>query len=128
MGSEICPQDAVNFGVGVWWTLTLLGSIGILFFFKPTGQRKAAEGLEPSQMSPVGHLVPDLPNYPVDPTLVKGDSQFVSLYVEMLIGVVLALGIGGLIIFMTISGFDDEYFGNDNDFEDSFNSWLDRFN
>ena len=114
VGSEACPQDDVNIVVGIWWTITLLSSMLMVLRIEPYQQFPADEEslLVPSQASPVGFRVPNLPDFVVDPNLVQKGSACVSLETELVLGAIMALAIGGGIVYLAFTEVDDEYTGS----------------
>jgi hypothetical protein len=115
VGSETCPQDEVNVTIGLWWTITLLISMLMVLRIEPYQQQLSEDEdtiLVPSQSSPVGFSVPNLPDFIVDPNLVKKGSPWLSLGVELMLGIVMALGVGGGIVYLAFTDVDDKYTGN----------------
>jgi len=113
VGSETCPQDAVNVTIGVWWTITLLSSMFMVTRIAPHQPDEDEETiLIPAQESPVGFKVPNLPDYIVDPNLVKKGSPCLSLGTELFFGIIMALGVGGAIVYLAFTDLDDKYTGN----------------
>mmetsp|Transcript_25420 Transcript_25420/g.60086 ORF Transcript_25420/g.60086 Transcript_25420/m.60086 type:complete len:752 (-) Transcript_25420:181-2436(-) len=101
VGSEDCDQRSVNVAVGAWWCFSLLAC---LVFARG---RKVSEFwpeynepiLKEDQSSPVGFRVPHLPDYPFDPTYSSRESLCFNLQGEFILGSLLALGVGGAIIY-----------------------------
>lgn len=122
VGSETCPQDEVNIVIGCWWTLTVLVSMGMVLRIAPFSQFPQDEEaiLERSHASPVGYVVPNLPEFVVDPVLVRKGSRFLSLNVEVVLGAVMALAVGAGIVFLAFTSVDDEFTGNINSVETLF--------
>lgn len=99
VGKEECKQDAVNFFVGMWFSLSLLLSIFFAARIKPTHDYPAEEPLLlEDHQSPVGFRVPNLPDFPIDPYLAKTGMNQLSMKVEMSVGVLLAILLGAGII------------------------------
>eukprot|EP00523_Entomoneis_sp_CCMP467_P003925 CAMPEP_0168743584 /NCGR_PEP_ID=MMETSP0724-20121128/13652_1 /TAXON_ID=265536 /ORGANISM="Amphiprora sp., Strain CCMP467" /LENGTH=510 /DNA_ID=CAMNT_0008791219 /DNA_START=137 /DNA_END=1670 /DNA_ORIENTATION=+ len=119
VGSENCDQDYVNIAVGGWWTFTFVSS---LFYattipYKPPNAPTEPEEEEPlleqDHASPVGYKVPNVPDFEVDPTLAwSGTFQWCTISMQAFVGLVLAIVIGGGIVYLGIIDDDDEYLGN----------------
>jgi hypothetical protein len=105
IGSENCNQEYVNVAVGIWWCISLLTCL-----FVARG-RKVSEFwpeyneplLKEDQSSPVGYRVPHLPDFPFDPTYSNRESMCFNLQGEFLLGSLIALGVGGALIFKGLS-------------------------
>jgi hypothetical protein len=120
VGSEGCNQDYVNFGVGTWWTLSLIASLTILY------KRDLRKGnnkfncvfpadeeplLQEDQLSPVGYKVPHLPDFPIDPSLTHtgwGPFCCFSVGFEYALGISVALTVGAFICYLGLTDLDDE--------------------
>ncbi|KAL3905831.1 MAG: hypothetical protein SGILL_009520 [Bacillariaceae sp.] len=128
VGSESCNQDYVNFAVGGWWGFSLIASLTMLLR-KEIHKNKKNHGnntgcllpndeeplLQEEQASPVGYKVPHLPEFPVDPSLTyEGWAPFCcwSVGVEYIVGVLVALGVGGFICYLGITDLDDQILAN----------------
>ena len=113
LGSESCPQEEVNVGFGVWWTLTFLSSLFMVLSIKPYHQMPADEEylLVAAQESPVGFKVPNLPDYIVDPILAREGIRFFSKSFEFVFGVVAALLVGMGIVYLNFTNVDDTLTG-----------------
>lgn len=110
VGSESCNQDIVNVVVGAWWMLTLFICIHLVrriprFDIRPDDEEPL---LEVDEASPVGYKVPCLPDFPIDPTLASRGHKYCSLKMEIVLGVIMALGVGSAIILMGFTDLDDE--------------------
>uniref|UniRef100_A0A7S0CM10 Uncharacterized protein n=1 Tax=Proboscia inermis TaxID=420281 RepID=A0A7S0CM10_9STRA len=110
VGSEKCSQDVVNIVVGIWWTMSFLASI---FCYKMIPPKKfepqyhdggEEEFLKESCNSPVGFVVPNIPDFYVDPLLNSRASISCSEKSNTVFGVCIALLIGSCI---TSLGFAD---------------------
>jgi hypothetical protein len=105
VGSENCNQQYVNVTIGAWWGASLFACLLVVRC------RKVAEYwpesnepiLKEDQSSPVGYRVPHLPSYPFDPTYARRESMCFNLQGEIVLGSILALGIGGLIVYTGIA-------------------------
>ena len=62
----------------------------------------------PNHASPVGYVVPELPNFVIDPNQIKKGSPCLSLTVEILIGCAMALVLGGFMVFLSVSEIDEK--------------------
>ncbi|KAG7347836.1 hypothetical protein IV203_016541 [Nitzschia inconspicua] len=128
VGSEDCNQDFVNFSVGAWWTISLVASLTMLLR-KELHKSDKQDGhdnpcllpddeeplLQENQASPVGYSVPHLPDFPIDPSLTyMGWVPFCccSVGFEYLMGVVVAVGVGGFICYLGLTDLDDEILAN----------------
>ena len=109
VGSENCDQKFVNVSVGAWFTVSLVLSLCSML-------RKEREGvwpddeeplLEKDHSSPVGFKVPNLPDFPFDPTLAVRGLPIINIQLEFVCGVVMALVLGAGIIFMAFTEHDD---------------------
>jgi hypothetical protein len=67
--------------------------------------------LEDCQASPVGHRVPSLPDFEIDPTLINniGMSCF-SLNAELAFGIFLTIATGCALMYLAFTSLDDEVF------------------
>lgn len=117
--SENCDQDFVNIVVGGWFTFTFISSVAYTLSLPykppetPTEPDEEEPLLEKNHASPVGFNVPSLPNFEVDPTLAsEGWFEVCALQMQAIVGVLLALVIGGGIIYLGFLEEDDEVFGN----------------
>jgi hypothetical protein len=63
--------------------------------------------LEGDQASPVGYKLPSLPDFPIDPLLEQRGVPFLTIQVEFIVGVFLALSIGGGIVYLAFTDFDE---------------------
>ena len=99
----------MNIVVGLWWTWSLIVSLVLVLGIEPPSQWPDEEEplLEEDQASPVGYKVPSLPDFPVDPILEQKGMSFMNVKVEFVLGVVMALVIGGGIIFLAFTDFDE---------------------
>jgi hypothetical protein len=105
IGSENCNQNYVNLGFGIWWTLSLIASLFVIL-------RKEREGiwledeeplLEKDHSSPVGFKVPNLPDFPMDPSMAARSIPLVSIHMEFFFGVLMALALGGGMCFLAFT-------------------------
>lgn len=118
-GSDDCDQDYVNIVVGAWWSFTFITSLfyaTTIPFKPPTTPTEPDEEeplLEQDHASPVGYKVPNLPNFEVDPSMAwSGRFEFCTIYMQAGVGVVLAIIIGGGIIYLGLINDDEEVLGN----------------
>eukprot|EP00522_Entomoneis_paludosa_P012905 CAMPEP_0172444002 /NCGR_PEP_ID=MMETSP1065-20121228/4160_1 /TAXON_ID=265537 /ORGANISM="Amphiprora paludosa, Strain CCMP125" /LENGTH=499 /DNA_ID=CAMNT_0013194419 /DNA_START=77 /DNA_END=1577 /DNA_ORIENTATION=- len=119
VGSEDCDQDYVNIAVGAWWTFTFVTG---LFYattipYKPpttpTEPEEEEPLLEEDHASPVGYTVPNLPVFEVDPSLAwSGTFECCTISMQAILGLILAIVIGGGIVYLGITDEDDEWLGN----------------
>jgi hypothetical protein len=94
-----CDQTAVNTFVGIWFSLALLASVYIAGQVKPILDYPDEEPLlEENHESPVGYVVPNLPNFPIDPCSGKRGIRRIPLRVEIAIGILLAALVGAGIV------------------------------
>jgi hypothetical protein len=109
IGSESCSQDIVNICVGGWFALSLISCLFVVVHREREGIWPEDEEplLEKDHTSPVGFKVPNLPDFPVDPTLAVRGISIVSIQVEFLLGTIMALAVGGGIIFLSFTSADD---------------------
>mmetsp|Transcript_5757 Transcript_5757/g.7560 ORF Transcript_5757/g.7560 Transcript_5757/m.7560 type:complete len:496 (-) Transcript_5757:297-1784(-) len=117
--SENCDQDYVNIAVGAWWTFTFMTSLiyAMSLPYKPpitpTEPDEDEPLLEHDHASPVGYRVPNIPNFEVDPSLAsEGYFSLCSIQAQALIGLILAVVLGGGIIYLGFTDEDDELLGN----------------
>lgn len=112
IGSGECSQDYVNMAVGGWFCLSLICSLLCLSRkqpaeFWPDYQEPL---LVEDHASPVGRKVPHLPDFPIDPTYAaKSSRRCINVKMELLMGVIGALGIGGFFVYLGFTGFDDQF-------------------
>lgn len=128
VGSEDCNQDYVNFSVGIWWSLSLIASLTMLLR-KELHKNSNQDGdenncllpddeeplLQEDQASPVGYKVPHLPDFPIDPSLTyTGWVPFCccSVGFEYIMGIVVAVGVGGFICYIGLTDLDDKILAN----------------
>jgi len=70
IGSEACNQNWVNVGVGIWWFVASVCCLASARNVPTKSKQTAVFGeqlLEVEHKSPVGYVVPCIPNYVVDP-------------------------------------------------------------
>lgn len=119
VGASQCNQDKVNFAVGTWWIVSLLTSLFLVSRIPPAEQWPKTDDeplLQEDQTSPVGFTVPNLPDFPVEPLLARTGIKFCTIRFELLLGVVLSIGLGGLIIYTAFNSLDEEFFDEPNTF------------
>jgi hypothetical protein len=114
VGSEACPQDAVNFIVGIHWYLTVFASLFMVARMAPIRPFPGDDEhiLQESQASPVGYKVPQLPDHVVDPNLVKQGIPYLSFPAELLLAALVSLGVGGALVYTAFTSVDDGITGN----------------
>ena len=132
VGSKNCNQDYVNFAVGTWWSLSLIFCLTVMFVQDRRKKQSNPDNLlavnsycvlpdddEPlldeDHASPVGYLVPRLASFPVDPSQVdKGWGAFCcfSMGLEYILGLVVAVGVGGFIFYLGMTDVDDQVLSN----------------
>jgi len=121
VGSDGCNQDYVNFSVGAWWSLSLIASLTMIFQKERQKNRLShpicvlPNDEEPLLIedgaSPVGYKVPHLPDFPIDPSLTHlgwGALCCFGVGFEYLLGIVVALGVGGFICYLGITDLDEK--------------------
>lgn len=100
----------MNISVGSWWTISLLICLVFALKTEPPNEYPDEEEplLEEVQASPVGFKVPTLPDFPVDPTSEKQKLiECCNVYVEFIVSVVVALVVGGGIIYLAFTDVDE---------------------
>lgn len=132
LGSENCNQDPVNFGVGIWWGLTVIISmyfckrIPVSAYYKMKDDSKRESDLDKSttsiipfipepeplveqeQASPVGYRVKQIPDFKLDPNgSAKPHLPSAFLAFEVVLGVTMAIGIGALMVYSAFTDKDD---------------------
>jgi len=109
VGSDSCPQDNVNMIIGTWWMFTLFTSVMLVLKIQPYRLRPKDDEpfLVHDSASPVGYKVPNLPDYIVDPVLLQLDRFPCPLQWEVLISLVLGIGIGGGMLYLAFTGWDN---------------------
>jgi hypothetical protein len=115
IGSDQCDQSIINHIVGSWWTVTLIVSLFLVRKVPHKEQKPAENGerlLVEDHGSPVGYKVPSLPDFEIDPSLANTGSKWVPIQLEFLVGLIMALGVGGFIIALAYTNLDESL--NDN--------------
>jgi hypothetical protein len=126
--AEDCNQDYVNFFVGVWWALSLIASLTVLFIKEIKKEKKfdpLKRGnyifpndeeplLEEDHASPIGYKVPHLPEFPVNPSYThKGLGSccccFYQVGIEYALGLIVAIAVGGFICYLGVSHLDEAF-------------------
>ena len=109
VGSEKCNQDAVNISIGVWYLVTLMTCT--FFVARIKTYRPTPEETEPilveDHSSPVGFVVPSLPDVSIDPSLDAKGAPCCNLKVYIVLAILLGLTILGTLGFMAFSNEDD---------------------
>jgi hypothetical protein len=114
---KTCDQDVVNACVGIWWTVTVLVCLGLVYRLnlQPTipAPEEEESTLEVNESSPVGYTVPSLPHFAVDPGLCyhhkAHESGWISTPMKLVGGVLVTCAIGALIVYMSFTQVDDEF-------------------
>ena len=112
---QLCDQNPVNVTVGIWWTVTFLTSLvlvrripyrdmAISTSAATIGERLLME----DHASPVGYKVPSLPDFELDPTVANTGLPCVSMSLELLFGVIMAMSIGTILIGLAFTVWDDD--------------------
>lgn len=98
----------MNAFVGIWYSLSLLISVYFAANVEPIRDYPDEEPLlEENHQSPVGYRVPNLPDFPINPSQGKRGSQQLSLQIELSIGVILAALIGAGIVALAFTGWGE---------------------
>lgn len=111
VGSEVCNQDIVNMVVGGWWFFALVSS---LFMLRTLPKRvdNLEYDTEPllieDHESPVGYRVPSVPDFIVNPSLAQQSDGCISVKVEFYLGLIMAFVVGGGIIYLGFTDWDEE--------------------
>jgi hypothetical protein len=109
---QLCNQDPVNIAVGGWWTITLISSLCLVRNIKYVDEKPSfgEKLLVEDHASPVGFKIPSLPDYEIDPSMAKSGNKWVPLQVEFIIGVILAIGVGGGMIALGYTSWDEDVY------------------
>lgn len=109
VGSEMCNQDVVNISVGVWFLVTLYICTFLVARIKT--YRPTPEEVEPilveDHASPVGYVVPSLPDVEIDPSLGVKGAPCCSMKVYYVVAILLGLVVAAICGFMAFSDADD---------------------
>jgi hypothetical protein len=99
-------KGMVNIGVGLWWLLSTLLSMSICHRLDSSKSKKIEPFLKRDETSPVGWVVPSVPNIVIDPNLSRGKMilSFLSYGSDMLCALV-AAGFAFLIVWTGIRDF-----------------------
>jgi hypothetical protein len=111
LGSEVCNQDYVNIAVGAWWCITLLCSICLLRRIPHMDHHPDYDGepaLVEDHASPVGYKVPHIPDFEIDPALAKRGFPLIPYWVELLLAVLMAIGLGSGIVSLAFTNMDEQ--------------------
>lgn len=102
----------MNIAVGGWWSFTLLSSLCLVRSINYVDEKPSCgeKLLEEDHASPVGYKVPSLPDYEIDPSLAKSGSKWVPVQLEFIIGVILAVGVGGAIVALGYTSWDEDFY------------------
>lgn len=98
--------------MGGWWTITLISSLCLVRNIKHVDEKPnfGEKLLVEDHASPVGYKVPSLPDYEIDPSMAKKGSKWVPLQMEFIIGVILAIGVGGAIVAFGYTSLDEDFY------------------
>mmetsp|Transcript_25106 Transcript_25106/g.43959 ORF Transcript_25106/g.43959 Transcript_25106/m.43959 type:complete len:563 (-) Transcript_25106:78-1766(-) len=115
IGSGECSQEIVNMSVGIWWCVSLIACLLVLHgrksveYWPDTKEPLLIE----DHASPIGFKVPHLPDFPIDPVFAAKPTTFcMNVTMELLVGVLLALGVGGFLFFLGYSNLGDQILGS----------------
>ena len=64
--------------------------------------------LEQDHASPVGYKVPNLPEFPIDPSLANLGMSWLDIRLEFAIGCLLSIAVGGGMCLMSFTNADEE--------------------
>ncbi|KAL7569877.1 hypothetical protein ACA910_008544 [Epithemia clementina (nom. ined.)] len=115
--SDACDQDFVNFAVGGWWFITFVASLFMAFKmpYQDQSSASASDGeplLLKDHASPVGFKVPSVPDFEMDPSLAwTGALYCLRPFVKLVAGLILAVVLGGAIVFLGVREWDDNVVG-----------------
>jgi hypothetical protein len=104
----------VNIVVGGWWTFALFSSLFMVRKIPYKDQHPAYDGeplLVDDQASPVGFKVPSIPDFEIDPGLASTGIPCFSLRFEFIVGILMAIGVGGSIIYFAFTSWDENIVG-----------------
>jgi hypothetical protein len=123
VGSQNCSQDWVNIAVGAWFAFSLIASLCMVMQIEPEGVWPEDEEplLEADHSSPVGFKVPNLPDFPIDPSLANHGIPWLNIKLEFYLGIVMALALGGGICYLAFTDIDEEFTQSMTDNMDVFN-------
>lgn len=114
VGSESCNQDYVNIAVGGWWCFTLVCSLLLVRKIPYKDHHPYYDG-EPLLMedhaSPVGYKVPSIPDFEIDPSLAKTGSPCIPYSLEFIVGILMAMSMGGGIMYLAFTDVDEQIVG-----------------
>ena len=87
---KACNQDYVNLAVGAWWAFSFFASMLLVLRIEPQGIWPEDEEplLEEDHASPVGYKVPNLPEFPIDPSLANLGIPWLDIRVELMMAIV----------------------------------------
>jgi hypothetical protein len=68
--------------------------------------------LKKDHASPVGYKVPNLPDFEIDPSLANTGSNYLSLKVELIIGIIISMAVGGSIVALAFTSWDEDVIEN----------------
>lgn len=96
-------RGVTNVGVGTWWLMSTLISMSMCHHLDSSKSKKIEPFLKRDETSPVGWVVPSVPNIVIDPSLTRGKMvlSFLSYGSDLLCALV-ATGLASLIIWVGI--------------------------
>lgn len=96
-------KGAVNIGVGVWWFLSTITSMSMCHHLDSSKSKKIEPFLKRDDSSPVGWIVPSVPNIVIDPNLSRGKMVMPCLsYGSDLLCALIVAAIAFLIVWLGI--------------------------
>uniref|UniRef100_A0A7S1BC40 Uncharacterized protein n=1 Tax=Corethron hystrix TaxID=216773 RepID=A0A7S1BC40_9STRA len=116
LGLRYCAQASVNVAVGSWWTLATVASLSVCHKIQSAESKIIEPFLKSEPASPVGWVVPSLPNIVIDPQF-RGEPYNVCCAWKSgseLLSVILVLGCGGIFLLhsvLQLKGDSIWYFG-----------------
>jgi hypothetical protein len=109
VGSTQCNQHTLNLVVGSWFFVTVIVSLCIVnkISYKDQKPSDAERLLDPDHSSPAGYRVPSLPDFEIDPSLARTGAPCFSMKFELFVGAAMAAAMGGSIVFLSFSDWDE---------------------
>jgi hypothetical protein len=114
--TKLCNQDIINRIVGAWYALSLLACLCCYKRIIPENEKTSPDSQESEPFliaddsSPVGYKVPHIADFYVDPALRTTSFRIFNEMGDLILGVIMALAIGGVIIAMSFSNVDENLF------------------
>ena len=114
-------RGITNIVVGVWWFLSTLISMSLCHRLDSSNSKKIEPFLKRDETSPVGWIVPSVPNIVIDPNLGRGKMvlSFLSFGSDVLCALI-AAGLSFLIVWIGIKDLQGTYNGSFWDYWGSF--------